>query len=444
MAPFSMPRKHTWVRRIFRAFFLSTLLLFTVQTAPTIARAQTIPVASIRNPDGTLNLRQGVNAALDLKGWDVGLDATLGPVLSPALGSAAPVATWSALPHKGLNQQVFTLAVMGNNIYVGGLFSQTSEGSVKNLNNIAKFSGGAWHALPHHGLNGYVLSLTVVGNNLLIGGHFTQTADGAVTNLNYIAKFDGTNWVALPHHGLNANVEAITALGNDLFVAGHFTQTADGNVTNLNNIAKLKGGIKWKALPHNGLNGGAISLAVLNQDLYVGGGFTGTSDAAVTNLGKIARLSGGAWQGLPHLGLDSFVDALTVLGNDVYVGGNFSKTADGTMNLNYVARLKGGTIWKAVPKNGLDSYVAAFGVNGTDLYIGGGFKKTADGTVTNLNHIALLKGGATWKALPNHGLNETADALTIVGKDLYVGGNFTQSADGAVTNLNNIAKLTLP
>ena len=42
-----------------------------------------------------------------------------------------------------LNDQVFALAVMGSDLYVGGYFSQTADGTVKNLNHIAKYSGGA-------------------------------------------------------------------------------------------------------------------------------------------------------------------------------------------------------------------------------------------------------------------------------------------------------------
>jgi len=32
-------------------------------------------------------------------------------------------------------------------------------------------------------------------------------------------------------------------------------------------------------------------------------------------------------------------------------------------------------------------------------------------------------------------------AIVVMGSDLYVGGIFTQTADGLVTNLNNIARL---
>ena len=102
--------------------------------------------------------------------------------------AAALLGTWASLPNLGLNGRVNDIAVMGSDVYVGGDFTQTADGSVTNLNYIAKFSGGAWAALPGNGLSSSVFALTVVGTDLYVGGDFTQSADGSVTNLNHIAK----------------------------------------------------------------------------------------------------------------------------------------------------------------------------------------------------------------------------------------------------------------
>ena len=72
-------------------------------------------------------------------------------------------------------------------------------------------------------------------------------------------------------------------------------------------------------------------------------------------------------------------------------------------------------------------------MSGNDLYVGDAFKKTLDGAVTNLNHIARYSGGI-WSALPHNGLNGGVWALAVSGSDLYVGGlSFSQTFDGAVT-----------
>lgn len=408
-----------------------------------------ISPADVVNPDGTLNLQKNVAGVLDLRGWNVALDSRYGPIL--ARGNAfpsIPTDSWAALPNKGLNSGVTALAVIGSDVYVGGAFTQTSDGTVTNLNNIAKFSGGTWSALPNNGLNSMVRSFAVIGSDLYVGGLFSQTSDGSVKDLNYIAKLSGGVWSALPNKGLNNIVTSIAVMGTDLYAGGFFSQTGDGTITNLNLIAKLSGGV-WSALPHNGLGGGGsfgavYALAANGSDLYVGGLFTRSADAAVTNLNYIAKLSGGVWSTLPNNGLNSSVFTIAISGADLYLGGNFTRTSDGSVKqLNYIAKLGGGG-WTALSNKGLDARVFAIAVSGNDVYVGGEFSQTADGTVKNLNSVAKFSNGG-WLALPNQGLNGRVDALSLDGSDLYVGGSgFTQSGDGAVKNLNHIAKLNTP
>lgn len=113
-----------------------------------------------------------------------------------------------------------------------------------------------WSGLPHGGLNGgHVLAIAAVGNDLFVGGGFSETADGATTGLNRIAKFSNGQWTALPNEGLNGAVHAMAVIGNDLYVGGAFSATADGEVQNLNQIAKFSNGA-WSALPNNGLGCG--------------------------------------------------------------------------------------------------------------------------------------------------------------------------------------------
>ena len=106
--------------------------------------------------------------------------------MNPYIGKYS-AGTWSALPHTGLCQQVYALAISGTDLYVGGAFTETRDKQVVNLNRIAKFSGGAWSALPNNGLAcvscvvAEVYALAVSGSDLYGGGFFTQTADGTVT-----------------------------------------------------------------------------------------------------------------------------------------------------------------------------------------------------------------------------------------------------------------------
>ena len=98
--------------------------------------------------------------------------------------------TWHALPNQGLNSHVWTVAASGTDLYVGGLFAQTGDGTLTNLGRIARYdtNAGTWHALPNQGLNDQVLGLAVSGTDLYVGGNFTQTGDGTLTNLGRIAR----------------------------------------------------------------------------------------------------------------------------------------------------------------------------------------------------------------------------------------------------------------
>ena len=151
----------------------------------------------------------------------------------------------------------------------------------------------------------------------------------------------------------------------------------------------------WQALPNNGLDSWASALAFSGSDLYVGGGFTRTYDGAVTNLNYIAKFSGGAWSALPNIGLNSDVNALAVSGSDLYVGGGFTQANYPSVAMYRIAKFSGGA-WSALPHNGLNmvnGQVNALAVSGSDLYVGGEFTQTADGAVTNLNNIAKFSGG---------------------------------------------------
>ncbi len=393
-----------WARAIVCALVFGALLLSSGSLVPSAAAAHHLAVNDFINADGTLNLAAQPQGTFDLRGWNVTLDSVRGPVLAP--GASAPAApnapTWSALAHNGLNNDVNALAVIGSDVYVGGSFTNLHTGSFGGLNRIARYdtTSSSWGGLGNNGLNGDVYALAVDGTDLYVGGAFSQTSDGTVTGLNRIAKYNTAfpgGWSALSNDGLDDTVSALSVVGTNLYVGGSFTQTSDSTVTELNGIAKYgTGSTTWSVLAHNGLDGIVYALAVDGTNLYVGGNFTQTSDSAVTGLNHIAKYDTSA------------------------------------------------NSWSALANNGLNNTVRALAISGTNLYVGGLFSQTSDSAVTGLVGVAKYKTTVptSWSALANNGLNNTVRALAISGSDLYVGGAFSQTNDGAVKNLNYIAKLT--
>ncbi len=408
---------------------------------------------------------QAAGTGLTPRGQNLTLDAPRGPILAglPAAPDA-PTASWSALQHNGLYDSVEAMAASGMTLYVGGLFKKTADGSVTNLNNIARYTcclrGSGWSALPNNGLNGMVLALAVSGTTLYAGGRFTATADGSVTNLNHIAKYDATTnkWSALAHGGVQGDVWALAVRGSTLYVGGEFSATADGSVTNLNNIAKYNLSTnKWSALAHKGLNFKVRTLVTtVNATtgaviLYAGGDFLWSFDGQVQNLDGVAKYdtSTNTWSALAHKGVNGWVNTLAMHGTQLYVGGYFQRTADGVVNgLNCIATYNTSTkTWSALAHQGLSDGVWKISAYDTLLYVGGYFTQTFDGGVAGLNNIAMYDTTAkAWSALPHQGLNLTVRSLAISRPTLtspamlYVGGDFWQSFDGSMSNLYHIAR----
>jgi len=338
--------------------FIAALLALVLGTAPAKpVQAKPAPLAGaispggLLNPDGTLDTTTGFQGTLDLRGWEVTLDSERGPLFKPVSRPAAPPIAWHALPNKGLNDGVRALAVSGGDLYVGGSFGQTGDGTLKNLGQIVRYdtTTGVWHALPNKGLEDtYVIALAVSGDDLYVGGRFYRTGDGTLTDLGNIARYDTSagTWHALPNQGLDSWVYTLAVSGGDLYMGGWFDQTGDGALTDLGQIVRYDTttGV-WHALPNQGLDGSVGTLAVPGDDLYVGGRFTGTGDGSLTDLGNIARYdtTAGTWHALPNQGLDGSpygsVRALAMYEGDLYVGGHFDQTGDGSLtDLGHIAR----------------------------------------------------------------------------------------------------------
>jgi N-acetylneuraminic acid mutarotase len=372
----------------------------------------------------------------------------------PVTNDSAPTKAWNALANYGLDLRVRGAAVDGENLYLGGRFTESGDGSVTDLGHIARYDTGArkWKALPNQGLNGEVIALALVAGDLYAGGWFTQTVDEAAQNLGHIAHYDisADSWEALPKEGLNDFIFALTSVGDDLYAGGLFTQSGDGSVTDLNRIARYDtAGGTWQALDNHGLNGSVYVLATAGSDLYAGGGFSQTADGGVTVLGNIAHYDTetGTWHPLANGGLNNTVNALQASGSDVYIGGAFEQTADGTVGgLNHIARYDTDTgTWHPLANGGVDDIVFALAVVGKDLYVGGAFDQTTDGSATDLGHIARYDTETeSWHELPNQGLSNWVYVLTAIEDDLYVGGEFNMPGDYLMPGLGHIARYGLP
>jgi len=268
-------------------------------------------------PDSRLDVDGHTHSRLDLIGRNVTLDPHEEPIVSPQSQSGGWQNLGTGLP--GLNGPVYAIAISGNDVYVGGRF--TNAGGVSGANNLARWDGSQWHAVGGtNAITGTVYAIAVSGNDVYVGGTFTNA--GGVSGANRIARWDGAQWQALGSGIPYGIVYAIAISGSNVYVGGAFSEA--GGVNGADNIARWDGA-QWHTVgaPRAiwGWGYDVRAIAINGSDVYVGGWFR--SAGGVSGANYIARWDGAQWHAVGVPGdIDGPVYAIAVSGNDVYVGGS--------------------------------------------------------------------------------------------------------------------------
>ncbi len=380
-----------------------------------------------------------------------------------------------ALVNGYLGSLVYTIAVIDTDVYVGGIFTNVSNHgyNLPEADYIAKWDGTDWSGLGSNGagdgsLSYYVYALAVdESGNLYVGGGFSNVNNKGTSlpAADYIAKWDGTNWSALGSNGAGNGslpsagaVYALAFNGTDLYVGGLFTDVNNGGtlIPEADKVAKWDG-INWSALGSNGagngsLSGGVFALAANGTNIYAAGNFTdvnnnGTSLTAADYVARWDTLTGN-WSALGSNGagggsLDQMVRSVAVdTSGNLYVGGGFTNVNNGGSILtaaDYIAKWDGAN-WSALGSNGAgndgslpNGGVSTILVNGANIYVGGGFINVVNnGVVLTAADKVAKWDGTNWSALGSNGAgdgsirtNDSVTALTTMGTDLLVGGQFS-------------------
>jgi hypothetical protein len=453
---------------------LSPVMTAQAKAGDSVSVAQGVSPAGMLNPDGTLDLKAGVNGALDLQGYGVQLDPLKGPVFTPA--ASVPAGTWAAIGDGGgaFDGGVRAILIDGTDVYVGGSFSNAAN--IPEADYVAKWDGSNWSAL---GSNSYgngaltndVTSLAMVGTDLYVGGWFsTFNSSGLYLEGGaYIAKWDGSAWSALGNDGaggssLNNGVTTLAVNGTDLYVGGRFTDVKNGSttLTAADYVAKwdTQAG-SWSALGDNGSSNGSFasgtyisSLAYNNGTLYVGGQFSNVNDGGTpqTAADNIALWDGTHWSSLGSNGagegsISGTVLTLTASGTDLYVGGEFTNVSNNGTTLtagDWIVRWDGSN-WHALGSNGLNNGalnndVNSILVSGTDVYVGGFFYNVNNNgtplpTADAIAKFDTLTGN--WSTIGNNGTGDgtfsrsgsSVSALALQNGALWAGGYFYDPVD---------------
>jgi hypothetical protein len=400
------------------------------------------------NPDGTL--KRGVQGSFKVEGYTMRTGKNGEPIFEPQTQHTAS-GTWSSLgtgSSNGVNNYVTALAVVGNEVYVGGSF--TFAGGVS-ANNVARFNTqtNTWSSLgtgSSNGVNNGVLALAVVGNEVYVGGFFTSAGGVSANNVAHFNTQTNT-WSSLGtgiSNGVSGTVYALAVVGNEVYVGGFFTSA--GGVS-ANGVARFNTQTStWSSLGtgiSNGVSGYVYALAVVGDEVVVGGFFTSAGGVSANYVARFNTQTN-TWSSLGtgiSNGVSGEVRALAVVGDEVVVGGGF--TSAGGVSANRVARFNTQTnTWSSLGtgiSNGVNSTVYALAVVGDEVYVGGFF--TSAGGVS-ANYVAHFNTQTnTWSSLGTGSSNGVSgigiivyvSALAVVGNEVVVGGGFT-SAGGVSAN----------
>jgi len=326
--------------------------------------------------------------------------------------------TWAFLGSRitGGTGGVQAIAISGDDLFIGGSFSQA--GSIP-AGNLARWNHttGKWTGIGS-GVNGLVRSIAISGDDLYVGGLCHVTVDSArIYNL-MRWNMSSRRWDSLgvTPYRFNDQVNCVAATEGKLYVgSGQGIHLWDGN--------------EWSPLGSN-VDAPVRTISVDGDRIYVGGDFSHAGDMEASAI-AVWNSTTGTWSSLGS-GVVGMVEAILIDGDMVYVGGFFSLPGE-TAQTNIAVWDTRSERWQALG-SGIDGIVETLTLLDGDLVAGGEFR-TIDGRT--VNNVARWDG-SVWQPV-GQGVtrgNGTAfvTALATLGDDLYVGGEFTLA--GSIPSYN--------
>ncbi len=292
--------------------------------------------------------------------------------------------SWNPNP----NSTVHSIKKDGSNIYVGGNFTSIgglSRKAIAKLNNTNGNADASWNAnLDQFSPTVYTIAIT--GSNIYIGGSFTSINS---TTVNRIAKLSLSDGNLNSEWNANSNnlVKKILVSGNFLFVCGDFSNIGGQSRSKIAKLNITDGNAEnWNANQNGAVYD--IALSIDGNALYVGGSFNTIGGATRYRLAKLNisdATADASWN--PTANHDVY--SLAVTDDAVYVGGYFSFI--GGIDAYRFAKLNttngnGTSNWTPTT----NTYPNAIAVNGSDIYAGGNFSSAGgkfQNYVARINNI---------------------------------------------------------
>lgn len=218
---------------------------------------------------------------------------------------------------------IYSIAVMGNRIYLGGSFNKVGESEVYNAVAFDGFNASPlnWKPLP----DGLVRCLCVLSNTVYMGGDFYSLGQ---TRRSYLAALSETGEVLEWNPAPDGVVRTMKVDPESMVIGGLF-QNVGGEVRNRIAGLDLSNGTATGWNPDVGLGRQEInSIELAFKTVFVGGNFKSLGGEYRDNLGALNGYTGGAmdWNPAPN----GSVHAILYDSGHVFVGGDFAEIAGRT------------------------------------------------------------------------------------------------------------------
>jgi hypothetical protein len=344
-----------------------------------------------------------------------------------ARGGAAQIATGGVATATAWNPQLngpagaVARSADGTKLYLGGQISGAGT-PLALRGGLAKLAAnGALVPTWHPTVDGQVRTLAVNGNTLYLGGVFSTVNgvarhDAAAVDLTTGAL---TGWNPNP----NGEVDAIAATPASIFLGGFFTNAGGIARAQLAAVDPTTGAANSL---NPGVTGAVVSLAVYGSTLYVGGSFTALAGQPRINVGAVSTSTGAATAWNPNA--DSSVFGLAPTATKVFVAGGFSNLGGQPRRGLGAVDTGAGAVTPFHPSFAFSPFggqAEAVAVSGTTVILGATSLTIPGRGVSGLAAFDGTTGALTsWKPLANN----AAFAVAASGSTLpvvYVGGSFT-------------------
>ena len=301
-----------------------------------------------------------------------------------------------------------------------------------------------------------IYTLAVKGSTIYVGGFF-NTIGGEIRNNLAAIGTDGAilDW----NPNANYNVNSLVIKGSTIYVGGAFNSIGGKERFGLAAISTDDSLQNWNP----GVSGEVHALAIKGSTIYTGGSFYLIGGKERYNLGAI-RTNGTVLNWNPkvrHVEYDvdedyfsyydgSIVKALAIKGSTIYVGGKFHKIGE-TERKNLAAIGIDGTLLDWNPKVEYadsrvdDSIVNALAIKGSTIYAGGSF--TSIGGKERYDLGAIRANGVLHNWFPVFS-GFHVNTVVVKGSTVYIGGYFNAiSKESGSTNFeprSNFASFSIP